>query len=403
MPKKLTVLLAGRSKEAMERLAADLAAESAHKIETRHIENGHADPMHGLSFVPDIVVMILNDQGHSDLESLVHEQQPGGPPMIVVAENGGAETMRLAMRAGARDFLCGQVAPEDLSETIDRISSQIIGKASEDESNLTIFVNAKGGSGATFLACNTAHILTSVSDKSTALMSLDLQFGGLSHYFDTDLRHGLMEVLDSVDSLDDVALDAYMTQHNSGLRLLAAVPENAIQCHSDRAEQLATLVDKMIERYDHVVVDMPRRIDPYVMPVLQRATRIVLVLQQTLGHLNDATRMLEIFETCGISPDQILVVVNRYDKSAPISTDDIQRVLKGIEISLVPSDFTTVAESINLGVPMHEHARSSRVTKALLALETEVGGSSTEATTGILGRAFSNILRKDKWSQIQKN
>ena len=398
MTRKLEILLASRSKPAIEALATDLAPASNYKIGTRHIENGHADPVYGLSRLPDVVVMLLDDQGHSDLEALTGERPEGGPPMIVVAENGDAGTMRLAMRAGARDFLCGSVVIEDLVETIDRIADQIVDKARESERNLTVFVNAKGGSGATFTACNVAHILKSCSDKSTALLSLDLQFGGLSQYFDTKLRHGLMDVLDSVDGLDEVALDAYMTQLDSGLRLLAAEPENVIQCHSDRAAQLATLIDKMLSCYEHVVVDMPRRIDPYVLPVLERTSRIVLVLQQTLGHLQDATRMLEVFEFHGVSASQVLVVVNRYDKSAPITLDDIGRSLPGVEISLVPSDFRTVAESNNLGIPMHEHARGSGVTKALLALEKKISGRVEEKSTGFLGRAFSSIRRKEKWS-----
>lgn len=403
MARKLTVLIAGRSREAMTAVAADLSTAGTYKVETRHIENGHSDPLFELSFVPDVVVMVLNDRGHSDLAALPGERKLGGPPMIVIAEHGDADTMRLAMRAGARDFLCGEVSTEDLCDTIEQIASQSRSDNGEHEDQLTIFVNAKGGSGATFLACNTAHILKSVSGMSTALMSLDLQFSALSQYFDVELRHGLMSVLDSVDSLDDVALDAYMTQHDSGLRLLAAEPENVIQCHADRAGQLEALVGKMMARYEHVVIDMPRRIDPYVMPVLERATRIVLVLQQTLGHLHDAARMLEIFENQGISRKQVCAVINRYDKNAPISVNDVQRAMKGASIAMVPSDFKTVAESINLGIPIHEHARGSKVTKALHALETQIGGASAKSKGGLFGKAFSSFRRKDQWSHAQKN
>ncbi len=396
MAKKLGVLLASRSNASIDSLKTELSLAASYRIDTRHIENGHADPLYGLSELPDVIVMVLDDRGHSDLEALLGEREEGGPPLIVMAENGDSTTMRLAMRAGARDFLNGPLIIEDLIETIDRIAEQLIDKSRDSRDELTIFVNAKGGSGATFTACNVAHMLTSVSDQSTALLSLDLQFGGLSQYFDTKLRHGLMEVLNSVDSLDRVALDAYMTQHESGLRLLAAEPEKTIQCHSDRAGQLGSLVDKMLQCYEHVVVDMPRRIDPYVVPVLERATRIVLVLQQTLGHLHDANRMLELFENYGIAPSQVLVVINRYDKNSAISLEDIERTLRGTDVAIVPSDFKTVAESINLGMPIHEHARGSAVSKALRAIEQKITGNDKEAPQGVLGRAFSSILRKER-------
>ena len=371
----------------MEYLADGLAEEGKYRLEQRLVENGHADPVYGLHQMPDVVVMVLDDRGNGDLEALIGERDEGGPPLIVVAEHGDSSTMRLAMRAGARDFLSGRI---DLGE--------IVEKSREAGHELTIFVNAKGGSGATFTACSVAHILKSVSDKSTAMLSLDFQFGGLSQYFDTKIKHGLLEVLDSVETLDRVALDAYMTQHESGLRLLVSKPENKVQCHADRAGQLEMLIDKMLRCYEHVIVDMPRRVDPYVLPVLERASRIVLVLQQTLGHLHDATRMLELFRNCGVPPERVLVVANRYHKNNPISLDDIKRTLKGTEVCLIPSDFKTVAESINLGIPIHQHARNSAVTKALMALGRTVSHTEDVVPQSIVSRALSNILGKEKQS-----
>ncbi|MGD8808327.1 MAG: AAA family ATPase [Gammaproteobacteria bacterium] len=393
------VLLAGRSAAPIKKLAKQIEAIAELELSTRHIQNGHSDPLYGLDYRPDVVVMLLNDKGHADLEALIEDQTGDRPPLIVLAEQGDSKTMRLAMQAGARDFLHGTVDPEEVVEAIDRITLQAAKEPGDRKHRLTAFVNAKGGSGATFVGCNIAHVLKAVSNRSTALLSLDMQFDSLAQYFDTDLKHGLVEVLDAVDSLDAVSLDAYMTQHHSGLRMLAAQPEDVIQCHADQAERLGMLLDTLEAHYEHLIVDMPRRVDPYHIPVLERADRVVLVVQQTLGHLRDAARMLQIFANYGVEKSQILVVVNRYDKDATITTDEISRALPGTEIATIPSDFQTVAESINLGIPMHEHARGSAVTKALLELETKLGGNSAEPSRGFFKKAISNILRKGQWSR----
>jgi pilus assembly protein CpaE len=154
----------------------------------------------------------------------------------------------------------------------------------------------------------------------------------------------------------------------------------------------------MTAHYDHVVVDMPRRVDPYMVPVLEKADRIVLVVEQTLSHIRDATRMLQIFGAYGITANQVLVVVNRFDKSSAIRVDDVARALQGTEMMSVPSDFKTVSESINLGVPMHEHARSSAVTRALIGLEARLGGKSRDSGTGLFG-TLTSILRKEAWQR----
>ena len=308
--------------------------------------------------------------------------------------------MRLAMQAGARDFLPGALNAQDLIASIDRAAAQSVKPAEARTSSLIAIVNAKGGSGATFVASNAAYIMSTVSRQSTALLSLDMQFESLAPYFDVTLKHGLMQVLENANDLDAVALDAYMTQHGSGLRLLAARPENSFDSLNDRAAELETLLDKMTAQYECVLVDMPRRVDRYTRAVLDRATRVVLVVQQTLSHLRDAKRMLQIFGHHGLSNSQVLVVVNRFEKNASISMEDLQRAMQGMELVSIPSDFKTVAESINLGVPMYDHARGSGVTKALATLAKSLGGRPAEQRSGgLFGKTFSNLLRKDTWSR----
>ncbi len=390
MHKNTEVLVAGRSKEAIADLAEKLEANTRLRVSLRHIENGHADPLYGVTAIPDAVVLVLSGDGHTDLTAMLDVSSAERPPMIVLAANGDAQTMRLAMQAGARDFFAGSVTIEDLAGSVERVATRH-GTADRD---MTVFVNAKGGSGATFLASNVAHMFAAASNIPSALLSLDLQFDSLCQFFDVEMRHGLMEVLDGVSQLDSVALDAYLTHHESGLRLLAARPEAAIVGQPDKSAELGVLLDKLGAQYEHVVVDMPRRLDQLSIPVLERATHVVLVVQQTLSHLHDAARMIKLFRGSGISAEKIIAVVNRYDKNAQITREDIGRALKGAELAVVPSDFRTVTESISLGQPMFAHAKNASVTKAIAALETRLGGDSTAtAGKGVFGKAISNLLR----------
>ena len=399
MHSKLQLLLASRSKPALAALVAKLGTGHSYDVQLRHIDNGHSDPLYGLSYVPDVVVMVLTERGHHDLGELSKEQQSLRPPMIVVAEQGDAQTMRLAMQAGARDFLPGPLGADELIASIDRAAAQKL-KAPADAPSAGVIavVNAKGGSGATFVASNLAHVFHSVSKHPTALLSLDMQFDSLTQYFDMTLKHGLMEVLENAAELDTVALDAYLTQHESGLRLLAAKSETCFENHVDQSAQLGVLLDKMSRQYERVVIDMPRRVDSFTRPVLDRVTRVVLVVQQTLSHVRDATRMLQMFNHHGLGNEQVLVVINRFEKDAAISLEDVQRALQRIQVATVPSDFKTVAESINVGVPMYDHARGSSVTKSLVNLAVTLGGRSMKSS-GLFGKAFSHLLRKENGRQ----
>jgi hypothetical protein len=58
----------------------------------------------------------------------------------------------------------------------------------------------------------------------------------------------------------------------------------------------------------------------------------------------------------------------------------------------VPNDFKLVSECINSGTPLLDHARGAAITKAVMALETRLGGSAARPRSGVLARTFSNLL-----------
>ena len=62
--------------------------------------------------------------------------------------------------------------------------------------------------------------------------------------------------------------------------------------HTVSAQHLNQLVNLAVRNRDHVVVDLPRRIDPVTALVIERATQLVLIVQQSVATLRDATRLL---------------------------------------------------------------------------------------------------------------
>jgi len=211
------LLIAGRSKKAITALQKHLQSHTDKDVQTRHILNGHADPLYGVAELPDLLIVHVNGLEGGELEALLERPASVRPPMVVISETDDAATMRFAMKAGARDFLLHSQITE-VVESVNAICEELTEKVSPD-GQMTAVVNAKGGAGATFLACNLAHLAASVSDEASALIGFDMQFPTLPSYFDLKLKHGLLPALESVDELDTTALDAIMASHPSGLLL----------------------------------------------------------------------------------------------------------------------------------------------------------------------------------------
>ena len=400
MKTKLKVLLAGRSKMAIKILKGHLAAQNRLDVELRHIVNGHADPLYGLEDLPDMLVLHINGLEGGEIEALIERPASMRPPMVVVSETDDAAVMRLAMKAGARDFL-PQSEASNLSDSVDAICDDLA-SVSTDKGELIAVVNAKGGSGATFLACNISHMAARISEDPTALVSLDTQFPTLPSYFDIKTRHGLIHAVDSAEDLDAVALDAIMASHGSGLKILTANADDFRFSYDDRIDQFNMLFEILLGNYRHVVVDVPRQLSELNAEIISRASRVILVVQQSLPHVHDATRMQQLLrDHLGVFSDRIVVVVNRFSKSAEIGLDDIKKALGSGEVVTVPNHFKTVSESINLGVPMYDHARQSAVTKALVALQARLMASPVDVAASVVNRGkLTSLMQRLPLQQL---
>ncbi len=214
-------------------------------------------------------------------------------------------------------------------------------------------------------------------------MDLDTQFGSLPHYLDIQPKRGLLEALDVAADLDGAAIEAYLAQHESGLSLLASTHDSALLQQEMLTGQFDVLLELLRANFDHCVVDVPHALEPFGVHVLERADQIVLVAQQSVPSLHDATRMYDLMtHKLGVSPDRITVAVNRYYRAGAIELVDIQRQFAERPVTCIPNDFRSVAESINVGIPIHSYAKRSAVTKALGQLQSQLGGRATDNGKG---------------------
>jgi pilus assembly protein CpaE len=391
---RLDVLLVSRRKDTLDELESILRKQPGVRAKRKLVVNGHVDPLHGVDTPPDALILHLGETWQAELESLAACPADRRPPLIVVGSAIDTNAMRRAMQAGARDLLPLPLVAADLLAALARIARDRQATNEQHSASLTAFMNAKGGCGATLLACNVAYILAAVSAKRTALIDLDLQFGSIPLYFDLFPKRGVLQALQTIDELDETALDAYLIKHPNGLKILGPAAEDAIQLETVAAASAQRLLDLLSRNHEHVIVDLPRRIDPIARLVIEHAQQFVLTVQQSVATLRDATRLMNCLRhELGVGKERIVVVVNRYDKRTTITAEDIRKTLGCGELTLIPNDFRTVSECIDSGKPLCTHARGAPITKAVMELETRLGGNSASDRPGLFSRTLSNLIK----------
>jgi pilus assembly protein CpaE len=394
MKSKLKVLISSRSRPQVERLGDMLKAEPGIEVETRVVVNGHLDPLYAVDTLPDLLILDLSQFWETELkELLAHAERP---QLIVVAPgDDDARVIRMAMQAGARDYFTYPAERGELMHSVRRIAEELGARAKKQsgKGRLTAVINAKGGSGASFLASNIAHCMASQLHMRAALLDMDLQFGTLPLYLDLTPRDGVMEAVANADQLDTVALEAYMLKHPSGLRLLAAMSEDLAAPWEIPQERLDRLLGQALGDFEHVVVDLPRQIDPVTSRTIERADNLLIVMQQGITHLRDAKRMVRIVtRDLAISNDRVHLVVNRQDRNNPVSSAEIQAALKPGSLVEVPNDYRRVSEAINLGVPLCESARGAAITKAIVEIAEKLADRPKAPRKGKLGTVFNQLF-----------
>jgi len=390
---KLKILIAGRSELAVKRLSQYLSGHSEFVLTTRLLGNGHADPLHGVSETPDML-LLHHAPGQSELQFLSESGQGNQLPLIVFGPGDNPESMRLAMQAGARDYLSETAPLSDLVASLLRLREETVRSGASAAGRLIVVMNSKGGSGASFLATNLAHGFVVNDGARVTLADLDIQLGGLCRYLDITPKMGILQALEVAKQMDDISAKAYTCEHSSGLRLLAAPSKRFVPPNDIPTDELDALLKVFLSINDCVVADSPNRLDAVTEFFLERADNIVLVVQQSLPHVQDAARMIQLLTSeISVPEARISVVVNRYSKNAPVELGDMRKALRTDTLITVPNQFKLAAESINSGIPVADISKKAPLTKAIRNLQTALENKDSMPPRSFLARALPSILR----------
>lgn len=387
------ILLSSRSGSMLDQLSDIISADMRNvKLDKQLITNGHIDPLYNVGTLPDLLILHLSEHWLGELEQLASYSQSHRPPVLVIGNMQNPEAMRLAMKAGARDFLTEPVDQAELIQILQQLETEKHQIQFTEKGALTAFINAKGGSGASVISCNIAHMMQIISQQEVILMDLDMQFGSLAQYLDLKPENGVSDALKVVDELDSTALNAYLMRHKSGLRVLGAT-NNTIRLPNQTPDhQLNSLVSLLQKHCNQLIVDLPRMLDRTAINILQQANNIVVVVQQDFINLKDAVHLLSILRNeLAILDEQIRIVINRYDKNSTIRISDIQESLNTRNTVTIPNDYKVVLESLNKGEPIHTVARRSSIAKALNDIQTGLISEDIHPSPGMISKLFSRL------------
>ena len=345
--------------------------------------------------------MLLLGPSYSNEESMeqvrsLHNQDPV-LVLMMVADSVTADMLRYAMRAGVSDVIETPLDETKIEAAIEQFAHDVLkrrnvaARASQEpdrseRGKIITVSSAKGGSGKTVVATNVALLLNRLADKKVVLVDADLQFGDVCLLLQLEPRFTMVNAAHELHQLDSEMLDSLLTEHPSGLRVLAAPLEPAFADDITTAG-LMQMLDVLQEGYDYIIVDTASMLDELILSLIEKADQVLMVVDMDLPSVKNAKLALETLRLLKFSTANVRLVMNRSNSKARLDNKEIEGALKMEIAAAVPSD-AAVPNSVNEGRPVVETDPKGKVAKGFESVAALIAGKIPESTqkSGLFGR-----------------
>jgi pilus assembly protein CpaE len=372
------------------------------------------DPSQALQRLAEHQLVILDALDPASLAMLCRrindEAGSNHPPILAVAHSRDVEERVSLLEAGADDVLARPIDQRELEALVEALLLRApasplttAGRPStaprpqESPGRVIAFASAKGGSGTTTLAVNTAFILAEMAPGNVAIADFDMYHGQVSTHLDLYPRSSTAALArEERDNLTPEIFQESGREHAGGLTVFGG-PYRADDAEDISGHQLHGLVDQMRGLYGTLVVDAGSVIDLRALAVIESADVVALVLAPDIPSLRLLHASLQVMSENGSATDRAIFVVNDVYPKVMITGDQIEEHL-GVKVGArVPYDSENFVKSVNEGQPLVNVARRSASAAALRKLAEQLAEGSAEPAEvqpqrrgglrGLLGRS----------------
>ncbi len=294
----------------------------------------------------EMAVLLLDLDAPDAINTLVaaHEVAPA-LPIVGVTTGSDLEVVIQAQRNGCQQISRKPYDAQDLQTALGRVLQAEGG----GQGKVYSIIGPTGGAGATTVASHLGMEFASMGGGDALLIDLDFDFGGVARAFDVMPNFTIAD-LAKADSIDSHNLEKTCLKIEGGPRLIAR-PRSIADAQAVDADTIRNLLRVARRDFEHVIIDLPRKLDEITGAGIEQCDTLLLVVQLTVPAVDNASRLIDILSAEGIDKSRIELVVNRYRKNMQTCTVEmVEEQLGRKAAALIPSDYSSVHKAIDAGV-----------------------------------------------------
>jgi pilus assembly protein CpaE len=213
---------------------------------------------------------------------------------------------------------------------MDRLAAKIANRVRPIEARLVALVSAKGGCGATTLACHLASYLNAKTPLGVLLLDLDFNAGLSGFLFKAESRHTVVDAAVDAFRMDASLWRQYISRCRPGLDVLPS-PMSTVFREDFRPAAVHEALRTASTLYGWVIADLGRGLNPFSAELLSGFDDICLVVTPTASAVYQAAQVADRAAQCGLPRARIRLTVNRTHPHQSMNRREIER-LTGLQV-----------------------------------------------------------------------
>jgi pilus assembly protein CpaE len=317
---------------------------------------------------PDVV--ILDVRSCADVLPELIEQirsRSSHPEVIAVHVSSSPETILGTIRAGAKEYIYPPCDPS-LPDALRRLSleRQKHNETVRAGGKLIGIVSAKGGLGATTLACHGVAELQSKTKKDTLLVDFDMSAGIVRSVLKTTSRYSVLDACSNVQRLDSSFWRALVLNSTRGFDILGA-PNDVSAKDTPTSAQIRHVLRFIRSQYDWTLIDFGRGRSQPLESACEELDELLLVTTAEVPALIRVKEMIEYLKAKRMNMQAVRLVINRMGKQPEVALPDLERLLDLKVFATIPNDYRALHEAYAEGTLLSPDSNLRRKIGAMFA------------------------------------
>jgi pilus assembly protein CpaE len=297
---------------------------------------------------PDIVLIDVSVAHHPPQE-IIEKIRLTAPGSMIIALNvtGVNGPVLECFRAGADEYLFPPLA-EGLKRALERREKEHRRRESgKPAGKIIAFVAAKGGCGATTLACHVAVELSRIS-PGVLLADFDINAGMVGFVMKTTSPYSIADALNNVHRLDASYWKALVSNGIPGLDVIAAPTALAAKQYL-RAGEIRRVLAFARKHYQWIIADVGRGIGESTMTAIECADETCLVTTPEIPALHQTRQIVQRLLDGGYRQERLRLVVNRVPKRHGTRPEELEEMLGVPLFAVLPECYSELHEAYSQG------------------------------------------------------